>query len=241
MEKNETAQKKKIPMRELEKLTNMTRATINFYIKEGLLPLPEKSAKNMAYYDEDFIEKLKFIEKMRNSDFTLNQIKKLINFDSSTVNDFGMQILESVNSLLPYGINEKLVNIGQIRDIGLSDEAINKLIELQIIVSIDKGNMLYPAYSVTVCRFVKYFLDIGIPITVVKEILSKLKELVDIEKNAFVNYIRSPMIENNMSSEDQKNEVQKCIENINGLLPILHLQLMKLPTENLRKADGEQG
>jgi hypothetical protein len=48
------------------------------------------------------------------------------------------------------------------------------------------------------------------------------------------------MIENNMSSEDQKNEVQKCIENINGLLPILHLQLMKLPTENLRKADGEQ-
>jgi len=226
-------------MRELEKLTNMTRATINFYIKEGLLPLPEKSAKNMAYYDENFIEKLKFIEKMRNSDFTLNQIKKLINFDSSTVNDFGLQILESVNKLLPYGLDEKPVTIQQMKEIGFSDEDINNLIEMRIIISIDKSNTLFPAYSITVCRFVKYFMDFGIPPAVVKEILTKLKEVADIEKNAFVNYIRSPMIENKISQEEQRKEVQRCIENINGLLPILHLQLIKLPTENLRKSESE--
>ncbi len=237
--KNESDQKKKIPMRELEKLTNMTRATINFYIKEGLLPAPHKSAKNMAYYDEEFIDKLKFIEKMKNSDFTLAQIKKLINFDSNTINNFGLQVLESVNNLLPYGLDEKPVTMQQINEFGFSNEDINNLIQLRIIVSIDKNNTLYPAYTMIVCRFVKYFMNFGIPLTVVKEILSKLRELADIEKNAFIKYIRSPMIDSKIPQEEQKKEVQKCIENINGLLPILHLQFMKLPTENLRKMDEE--
>jgi DNA-binding transcriptional MerR regulator len=227
--------KKKIPMRELEKLTNMTRATINFYIKEGLLPIPQKSAKNMAYYDEEFIDKLKYIEKMRNADFTLNQIKKLVNYDTKTINGFGLQILESVNKLLPYGIDQNMVNISQIKEIGFNDENIIDLIKLRIIISTDESNTMFPAYSMTVCRFVKYFIDLGVPLTVAKDIVLKLKELADIEKNAFINYIRSPMIDNKLSEDEQKQEVQKCIENINGLLPILHLQLIKLPNEVFRR------
>ncbi len=233
--KDESERKKKIPMRELEKLTNMTRATINFYIKEGLLPVPQKSAKNMAYYDEEFIEKLKIIEKMRNADFTLNQIKRLVNYDTNTINGFGLQILESVNKLLPYGVDQNLVSISQIKEIGFSDENINELIDLRIIISTDKSNTMFPAYSMTVCRFVKYFIDLGVPLTVAKDIVTKLKELADIEKNAFINYIRSPMLDSNLSQEEQKQEVEKCVENINGLLPILHLQLIKLPNEVFRK------
>ncbi len=233
--KDEYELKKKIPMRELEKLTNMTRATINFYIKEGILPVPQKSAKNMAYYDEDFIEKLKVIEKMRNADFTLNQIKRLVNYDTNTINGFGLQILESVNKLLPYGIDQNLVSISQIKEIGFSDKNINELIDLRIIISSDKSNTMFPAYSMTVCRFVKYFIDLGVPLTVAKDIVAKLKELADIEKNAFINYIRTPMLDSNLSQDEQKQEVQKCIENINGLLPILHLQLIKLPNEVFRK------
>jgi DNA-binding transcriptional MerR regulator len=233
--KDESERKKKIPMRELEKLTNMTRATINFYIKEGLLPVPQKSAKNMAYYDEEFIEKLKVIEKMRNADFTLNQIKRLVNYDTNTINGFGLQILESVNKLLPFGVDQNQVSISQIKEIGFSDENINELIDLRIIISTDKSNTMFPAYSMTVCRFVKYFIDLGVPLTVAKDIVTKLKELADIEKNAFINYIRSPMLDSNLSQEEQKQEVEKCVENINGLLPILHLQLIKLPNEVFRK------
>lgn len=222
-------------MRELEKLTNLTRATINFYIKEGLLPSPQKSAKNMAYYDDAFIQKLQLIEKMKKADFTLNQIKKLINYDSRTVNDYGQQVLESVNRILPARMDEELIRKQQISELGLSDEEISSIMEMNILNSIDQENLLFPSYSITLCRFIKYFMDFGIPLNVIKDILTKLHELIDIEKNAFVNYIRVPMIENSISLEEQAIEVQKCIENINGLLPILHLQFLKLPTENLRK------
>lgn len=228
-----------IPMRELEKLTNMTRATINFYIKEGVLPSPKKTAKNMAYYDEDFVKKLKIIEAMKNENYSLNQIKRLINSESGTMNDFCMQILESVNKLLPYGLDEDLVSFHQIREIGFDEKTIEYLIDMKILVSADESkNTLFPAYSLTVCKFIKYFTDAGIPLKIANEIVSKIKELASIEKNAFVDYIRSPMIENNVSPQKQKNEVQNCIQNINALLPILHLQFIKLPTENLLKTEN---
>lgn len=65
--------------------------------------------------------------------------------------------------------------------------------------------------------------------------IDKVRELAYLEKNAFVEYIRAPMIDKNLTQEEQKNEVQSCIQNVNALLLILHLQFIKLPTENLMK------
>ena len=225
-----------IPMRELEKLTDLSRATISFYIKEGLLPLPQKSAKNMAYYDEDFIEKLKFIEKMREADFTLSQIKRLVCYDPNTVNDFGLQIIESVNRLLPMGINENPVTLEQLKEVGFSDGDIQKLVELRIVNALDQANKLFPAYALTVCRFIRYFQDFGIPLAATQAVLLKIRELADLEKNIFIHYIRSPMLESNIPQEEQKKEIQRCIESINGLLPILHLQFLKLPNEDFKRS-----
>lgn len=231
---------KKIPMRELVKLTNMSRATINFYIKEGVLPIPHKSAKNMAYYDEDFIEKLKFVERMRNSQFTLNQIRKLINLDKQTVTDFNLQVLDSVNTQLTNSAEDLFVSRDQLTALGLGDELLHLLMGWQLILPIDKEGTLFPVYSMTLCRFIKYYIDKGIPLPELKGFIDKLLELADIEKNIFVNYIRTPMIQENLSLDEQKKEVQTCIENINGLLPLLHLQFMKQANENLRKAENEK-
>lgn len=236
MKNNTNDFEKKIPMRELEKLTSMNRSTINYYIKEGILPLPQKSAKNMAYYDETFVEKLKLIEIMKKEHYSLAQIKKLINSESGTINDFCFQILESVNKLLPYGVDENLVTKKQLCDIGLDETLINELIEMNIIIPDNTDNTLFPAYSLTVCQFIKYFTDVGIPLPIVEEIINKLKELAYLEKDTFIDYIRNPMIDNHLSPEKQKTEVDQCILNINALLPILHLQFLILPTRNLLKS-----
>ena len=134
----------KIPMRELTKLTTMSRATINFYIKEGILPPPEKSAKNMAYYDVDFIEKLNLIEKMREAKFTLNQIKLLISSDTVTINDLCLQLLEGVNKLLPFNRDDPPVTVQQLQEIGFDSERITILIDMNMIIPLDKANSLFP-------------------------------------------------------------------------------------------------
>lgn len=69
----------RIPMRELEQRTGLSRMTINFYIKEGLLPEPERTARNMAYYSQATIERLRLIARLRNDyHLSLPQIRIML-------------------------------------------------------------------------------------------------------------------------------------------------------------------
>jgi DNA-binding transcriptional MerR regulator len=226
---------KTIPMRELEKLTDLTRATINFYIREGILPFPQKSAKNMAYYDEEFITKLQRIKRLRKSGFSLLQIKQFMNADKELDVDFVMGVLNRINKLLPYETNDNTVTLEQITAIGFDEAMIKGLVDLDLISPINLEENLFPSYSLTICRFMKYFLDAGIPLIVAHQVVQKLVELTRIEKDAFNMYIRQPLVHNNASPEEQSQAIQSCIENINYLLPLIHLQLLKQTAEHLLK------
>jgi len=52
-------------MSELAALTDVRPAAIKFYIREGLLPAPVKTSRNMAYYDESFVEKIRLIKQLQ--------------------------------------------------------------------------------------------------------------------------------------------------------------------------------
>lgn len=54
---------------ELAAITEVPPASIKFYIKEGLLPPPVKTSRNMAYYDETFIERIRFIKQLQAEHF----------------------------------------------------------------------------------------------------------------------------------------------------------------------------
>jgi DNA-binding transcriptional MerR regulator len=56
--------KKLLKISKLSELTGVARDAIHFYIKEGILPKPIKTKKNMAYYDEGYVEKIKLIKKI---------------------------------------------------------------------------------------------------------------------------------------------------------------------------------
>ncbi len=51
-----------LKMSELVKRSGVSKSTILFYIKEGLLPEPQKPKPNLHLYDEKIIEKLNFIQ-----------------------------------------------------------------------------------------------------------------------------------------------------------------------------------
>ncbi len=56
-----------IKMNELVKLTDTPKSTILFYVKEGLLPEPQKPKPNLHLYDESCIEIIKFIKYLQNN------------------------------------------------------------------------------------------------------------------------------------------------------------------------------
>jgi len=82
-------------MSELAALTDVGPAAIKFYIKEGLLPAPVKTSRNMAYYDELFVEKIRLIKQLQSQHYLpLRVIKDLLSRTS------GSATLEETRALL---------------------------------------------------------------------------------------------------------------------------------------------
>ncbi len=56
-------------MRDLCQATGLERQTIHFYIQEGLLPEGKKTGRNMAYYSEEHVERLRLIKQLQEERF----------------------------------------------------------------------------------------------------------------------------------------------------------------------------
>lgn len=73
------AAKTRYKMQHLEQRTGVNRETIRFYIHEGLLPEPERTSRNMAWYSERHVELVKLIRQLQEREFLpLRAIKALI-------------------------------------------------------------------------------------------------------------------------------------------------------------------
>jgi len=72
-------------MKELMALSDESKSTILFYIKEGLLPEPQKPKPNVHLYDESCVQILKFIKYLQhNFSYSISEIKSIFqdnNFD----------------------------------------------------------------------------------------------------------------------------------------------------------------
>ena len=56
-------------IRDLAKHSDVSKETIHFYIREGLLPKPRKRGKNVAEYDDSYVERLRFIRELQDHYF----------------------------------------------------------------------------------------------------------------------------------------------------------------------------
>lgn len=56
-------------MRELERLTGVGRETIRYYIREGLLPEPERVSANSAFYRDEHVNRLRAIKRLQEERF----------------------------------------------------------------------------------------------------------------------------------------------------------------------------
>jgi DNA-binding transcriptional MerR regulator len=66
-------------MRELADAAGVSAGTIKHYLREGLLPEPIKTSRNMAYYPRDFVDRVKLIKQLQEERFLpLKVIKEIL-------------------------------------------------------------------------------------------------------------------------------------------------------------------
>lgn len=74
---------KRLKMKELEELTGVSRETIRYYIRERLLPEPARPGRNVAWYDESFVERIGLIKDLqRRSYMPLRMIRAVLESDN---------------------------------------------------------------------------------------------------------------------------------------------------------------
>jgi len=69
-------------MKDLERATGVGREAIRYYIREGLLPEPERPGRNVAWYDGAFVERILLIKKLQQERYLpLTVIKGIVGTD----------------------------------------------------------------------------------------------------------------------------------------------------------------
>ncbi|MGE5858889.1 MAG: MerR family transcriptional regulator, partial [Solirubrobacterales bacterium] len=85
-------------MGELARASGVSAATIKHYLREGLLPEPVKTSRNMAYYPAEFVERIKMIKQLQEERYMpLRVIKDLLEEDpdrAKALIELGDKLLE---------------------------------------------------------------------------------------------------------------------------------------------------
>src|SRR5207248_679559 len=75
-----------LKMKELAEASGVSAGTIKHYLREGLLPEPVKTSRNMAYYGPEFVDRIKLIKRLQEERFMpLRVIRQVIDKDPERV------------------------------------------------------------------------------------------------------------------------------------------------------------
>jgi DNA-binding transcriptional MerR regulator len=87
-------------MAELARRSGVTRETIHFYLREGLLPRPEKGGLTVAFYGEEHLERLRIIRRLREEKYLpIAVIRRLLQSPGAAERD--VDFLAEVLHLIP--------------------------------------------------------------------------------------------------------------------------------------------
>ena len=95
---------------DLVKRTQVSKETIHYYVREGLVPKPRKFAKNIASYSESYVERIRLIKELQDNHFLpLSLIKKILKYQKGSPERKPLLQVQTgyfrpVDKLLPAGV-----------------------------------------------------------------------------------------------------------------------------------------
>jgi DNA-binding transcriptional MerR regulator len=124
----------RLKMRDLERATGVGRETIRFYIREGLLPEPERAGRNVAWYDESFVDRIALIKELQRKRYLpLHAIKALVEGESPP-SRAEVDALLAIDGTLYRGLPPAEARVADVaRRTGLSIREIRRLASVEAI------------------------------------------------------------------------------------------------------------
>ncbi len=224
----------RIPMRELERVTGFPRATILFYIREGLLPEPQKTARNMAYYDRRFVDGLKLIREMRERhNLSLQQMKRMLQREAGGVDvALLLDVRDRLFRKIAASPDRPGITWEQLRnETGLDEATLRRLAAMNLVFpqpqpAGDKWETLYHHDNIVIGRLFKRAMELGIPLETLAPVADNLARIASFEVEAFLQHVVWPMLRREESADMIWAAIQLGIDLAHSLVSLLHLHTL---------------
>jgi DNA-binding transcriptional MerR regulator len=130
---------KLLRMGELAEASGVPAPTIKHYLREGLLPEPVKTSRNMAYYPPEFVDRIKLIKQLQEERFMpLKAIKSVLDEDPERAR----ALVELEDRILDRALagERSRASAAEVRErYGVPKEVLDRLAELEILSPNSRG------------------------------------------------------------------------------------------------------
>ena len=141
-------------MGELAEASGVPAPTIKHYLREGLLPEPVKTSRNMAYYPPEFVDRIKLIKRLQEERFMpLKAIKSVLDEDPERAG----AMLELEDRILDRALagERTRTSAPEVRErYGVPREVLDRLAELEVLTPNSRG---YSPSDVTIIEAIGRF------------------------------------------------------------------------------------
>jgi DNA-binding transcriptional MerR regulator len=144
-----------LKMSELAERSGVSAGTIKHYLREGLLPEPVRTSRNMAYYPPEFVERIRLIKRLQEERFMpLKLIKGVMEEDP----DRAAALVELEDRILERAVaarEQGRVSRAEVkRRYPVPDEVLDRLAEIDVLTPNTRG---YDADDVAIIEAISRF------------------------------------------------------------------------------------
>ena len=236
--KAKTEGEEMLRMGELARASGVSAATIKHYLREGLLPEPVKTSRNMAYYPADFVERIRMIKQLQEERYMpLRVIRDLLEEDP----DRARALIELGDRLLEHALagESERVSAAEIRNrYDVPDDVLDRLAELEVLTPDRRG---YSPSDVNIIEAISRFRAGGFEERIgftVYDTLRYKESMGDLVKQEV------DVLMERLAGEMDPDEAMRLIEAgnqpLNDLLAAMHTKALVAELER-RRGSGQDG
>lgn len=162
-----TQEAKLCKMSDLVRLSGVSKQTIHFYLREGLLLPPIRTSKNMAYYDESTVDDIRFIKELQEKRYLpLAVIKEVLKAKREGLDlreeDHLMLFDRLFSQVQGDGADQQFDEVSFLAETGLTDRDLSQLIAMGIISpSPEGGDCRFDRFDLAVARALRGLMAMG--------------------------------------------------------------------------------
>lgn len=165
-----TTGKEIMKISELAENAMVSKQTIHFYLREGLLSPPVQTSRNMAYYDSQHVAEIRLIKELQEERYLPLAVIKVILDARRNGQDFHLpdhlDIVEEMFTDAKDGKEESYLALTEIlNETGLPEEVVNKMVGIGLLNPIIIENEIrYDSYDVALMQAIGRIMELGLGI-----------------------------------------------------------------------------